>query len=61
MAALPRGPQLLTVAEVAGRLKVSVKSVRRLIDKGELRRHVVSSRVRVSSDDLAEYLAECRK
>lgn len=60
MAALPRAPQLLRVAEVAGRLKVSVKSVRRLIDRGELRRHV-SSRVRVSSDDLAEYLAECRK
>lgn len=61
MGALRQPPELLTLAEVASRLKVSVKSVRRLIDGGDLTRHLIKSRVRVSSDDLAQYLAQCRR
>jgi excisionase family DNA binding protein len=61
MGALRQPPELLTLAEVASRLKMSIKSIRRLIDGGDLPRHFIKSRVRVSSDDLADYLVKCRR
>ena len=53
--------QLLTVAEVAERLAVSTRTVRRLIDSGELVTHRVGRAVRISEADLAAYAREARQ
>jgi excisionase family DNA binding protein len=45
---------------VAGRLDVSVRTVRRLIAAGELPTHRIGRAVRVSADDLARFLAARR-
>ena len=52
--------QLLTVEEVAERLSVSVRTVRRLIDGGELPAHRMGRMVRVSVDDLDRYIRGLR-
>ena len=51
---------LLTIREVAERLKVSVKTVRRLIQRGELEACQVGRQWRVSEADLIIYLARQR-
>ncbi len=48
--------QHLTVNEVAARLAVSHKTVRKLLDKGELAGVKIAGAVRVSESALAEYL-----
>lgn len=53
-------PQMLSVAAVAARLDLSTKTVRRLIDRRELLVHRVGGQVRISEDDLREYLVRCR-
>jgi len=45
---------------IAKRLDVSIKTVRRLIDNGELPHHRIGRLVRVSERDFAEYLARSR-
>jgi excisionase family DNA binding protein len=45
---------------VAERLSVSVKTVRRLVERGELVAHRIGRAVRVSEDDLRRYIAGVR-
>lgn len=54
-------PPLLTIPEVADRLNVSVKTVRRAIKAGELHSHRVGSLHRIAEDDLALYIAQRRR
>ena len=52
-------PELLTVTETAARLRLTTKTVYGLIDTGVLPAIRVSERgLRVSSEDLAAYLAD---
>ena len=46
----------LTVSDVAKQLRVSLATVYRLIDSGELRRGRVSNAIRISQADLAAFL-----
>ena len=47
-----------TIAETAEILNVSQRTVRRLIQSGELRAHRIRGLVRISDADIAAYLAE---
>ena len=49
-------PQLHSIAEVADAVGVSTKTVRRWIDTGELAVHHLGRAVRISADDLADFL-----
>ena len=49
-----------TVNEVADQLKISVRSVRRLIASGNIRVHRIGRAVRISEIDLADYLDSTR-
>ena len=51
---------LRSVEEVAPVLGVSTKTVRRLIDRGDLLAHRVGRCIRVSDADLRSYLASTR-
>lgn len=51
---------LLDAAVVAERLGLSLRSVRRLIARGELPVHRLGRAVRVSEDDLVRFLAARR-
>jgi excisionase family DNA binding protein len=51
---------LLSVSDVADRLNLSVRTVRRLIRSGELKSFTIHSRVRVTESDLADFLEGCR-
>lgn len=53
-------PELLTVADVARLLKISVSSVRRLQRRRQLPFVKVGGRVRYTRSDVAEYLARQR-
>ena len=53
-------PPLLTVAAAADVLNVSVKTVRRLIDRGDLRPLRIGRALRVSAEDLTLYLHRIR-
>jgi excisionase family DNA binding protein len=53
-------PRLLSVAAVALHLDVSQKTVRRLIDDGELPAHRIGRQVRISEPDLAAFIARSR-
>jgi excisionase family DNA binding protein len=54
------GERFLSVAEVAVRLDVSPKTVRRMIDRGALRAHRIGRLVRVGERSLADYLGKAR-
>jgi excisionase family DNA binding protein len=54
------GERLLSVAEVAVRLDVSSKTVRRMIDRGDLRLHRIGRLVRVGERSLADYLGKAK-
>jgi excisionase family DNA binding protein len=58
--ALPSPARLHDVAGVASRLGVSEKTVRRMIDRAELPAHRIGRLLRVSEEDLADYLAKRR-
>jgi len=50
-------PEFMTVAEVAGILRVSKMTVYRLVGSGELAgRHVGPRTIRVTADELRDYL-----
>ncbi len=54
----------LTVREVASRLRISASSVYLLVESGRLPHHRLGTRrgaIRVSEEDLAAYLADCRE
>lgn len=50
-------PKFLTVHEVADNLAVSDKTVRRLIDRGDLPRHKLGRQVRISERDFRDFVA----
>jgi len=53
-------PRLLTIDEVADRLRVHRSTVFRLIRDGELESYRVADRRLVSEHDLATYLERCK-
>jgi len=48
--------QLLTLRQVADRLQVSMSTVRRLVDAGELRTVRIGRNLRVRPEDLKAYI-----
>ena len=54
-------PRLLSVATVAERLAISTKTVRRCIETGALRVHRLGRCVRISEDDLQNFIDQHRK
>lgn len=56
MAQPPVEPRYLTVAEVAGRMRVSTMTVYRLVKAGELASTRVGKSYRIDEHDLNEYL-----
>ncbi len=52
--------QLLSIVEVARRLGVSEKTIRRQIADGELSAYRVGRQLRISEEDLMAYLAHAR-
>ncbi len=52
-------PQLLSVADVAGTLSVSQKTVRRMLDAGVLPACRVGRLVRIQRAELERYIALC--
>ena len=54
-------PRMLGVAAVATLLKISTKTVRRWIQRGELRVHDLGRQLRISEDDLAAFLNQRRR
>jgi len=53
-------PQMHDVEVVAQRLGVASKTVRRMIARGELPVHRIGKLLRISDDDLVEYLTKRR-
>src|SRR5581483_6190316 len=49
-------PDVLTFGEVCGRLRVSDKTLRGILERGELRARKVGAHWRIRSDDLDAYL-----
>ena len=52
--------RLLSIKDVAYRLQLSERTVRRLLDGGELSAFRVRGQWRISVEDLQKYLEECR-
>jgi excisionase family DNA binding protein len=52
---------LMTLQQIAKYLAVSIRSVRRLIDQGELKSLRVGHQLRVSPRDLESYLSKQRR
>ncbi len=48
--------RLQTIHDIANRLQLSTKTVRRMIKSGDLIGHLIGSQWRVSEDDLQLYL-----
>jgi excisionase family DNA binding protein len=51
----------ITVKEAAKALALSQRSIHRLIDQGDLRKHQFGRAVRIAPDDLEAYIARSRK
>jgi excisionase family DNA binding protein len=45
----------LTLQDLAAHWRISVKSVRRIVARGELKVHRIGNQIRVSPDDVAAY------
>jgi excisionase family DNA binding protein len=56
--ALPPVPPMLTVADVAARLQLCTKTVRRAIEDGELHVHQIGRQHRIAEDDLLLFIAK---
>ena len=61
----PRTPmradaQLLTVSAAAHFIDMSEKTVRRLIDDGQLPAHRIGNRIRIDQEELRRFLGRCR-
>jgi excisionase family DNA binding protein len=56
MNTLPDGDKLLLLPEVAEALRVSVKTVRRLITEGKLKIHKIRGRIAIRSSELMAYV-----
>jgi excisionase family DNA binding protein len=57
---MPDVPQLLTLTEVAERLRVSSHTVRSWVRRGELKPVRICRRLLFSPDEVARFLAEAR-
>jgi excisionase family DNA binding protein len=58
---LEQAPRMLTVREVAERLRVSSSTVYGLCERGELPHLRVSNAIRIRPEDLDEFLARWRR
>jgi excisionase family DNA binding protein len=54
-------PTCLTVREAADQLSVSEMTIRRWIWDGELRHHRLGASIRIAEEDLAAFVAACRR
>lgn len=54
-------PRLLALKRIAAHLDVSERSVRRLVDSGEISHVRVGGQIRVSDDDLLDYIRRNRR
>jgi excisionase family DNA binding protein len=54
--AFPRLPSMLSVEQIALQMNVSIKTVRRWIECGELHCHRLGRTIRVSEEDLIAFL-----
>ena len=61
MAPIPSSPAFLSVQDIAARFQVSTKTVRRLLNRGDIPVQRVGRQIRVSPDDLALYLTRSRQ
>lgn len=52
---------LYTLTQIASKARVSVKTIRRLVDRGEIKIHRIGTQIRVSEDDWRAYLARSRQ
>ena len=59
--ASPPGERLYTLQDIARKAKVSIKTVRRLVDAGELTTHRIGTQIRVSEGDWQAYLVRSRQ
>jgi excisionase family DNA binding protein len=57
----PALPRLLTVDATADALGLSAKSIRRMIDRGDLPVHRLGRAIRIAEHDVIAYLARTRK
>lgn len=57
----PQLPRLLTISEVAVRLRICTKTVRRRIQRGELHVHRIGRQLRISEEELGAFLALNRR
>jgi excisionase family DNA binding protein len=57
----PALPKLLTVDATAEALTLSPKSIRRMIDRGDLPVHRIGRAIRIAEPDVIAYLAQTRK
>ncbi len=53
--------QLFSLEELASRWGVSVKTLRRIVQRGELKTHRIGTQIRVSADDIRSYEALNRR
>ncbi len=54
-------PALYSVTETAELLKVSPKTVRRWIGKGDLKVHRFGRQIRITDSDLVTFIRQCRE
>ncbi len=54
-------PALYSVTETAKLLKVSPRTVRRWIEKGDLTAHRFGRQIRITDSDLVTFIRQCRK
>ena len=52
---------LYNLTQIAHKAHVSVKTVRRLVERGELKTHRIGTQIRVSEGDWQAYLARSRQ
>ncbi|MBQ0819612.1 helix-turn-helix domain-containing protein [Microvirga sp. HBU67558] len=51
----PKSEPLLTLEDLATRWQVSLKSVRRIVARGELKVHRIGHQIRISLEDVTTY------
>lgn len=54
-------PQLISVRTLAEHMSVSTKTVRRLIDNGQLPVHRIGGQIRIAETDAARFIAKRRQ
>lgn len=57
----PRLPRMLAVADLAEHWQVCTKTVRRWIERGDLRMHRVGRQLRISEEDAAQFIGNHRR